>query len=69
MIFKSKKNFSEVERQNKELTTKGYVINKIKSEAESDKKQLAKLEGDLTAANDRAEKAQREVIIAEREKK
>ena len=69
MIFRSKKNFSEMERHNKELTTKEYVINKIKSEAESDKKQLAKLERDLNAANDRAEKAQREVITAEREKK
>ena len=41
----------------------------MKSSGESDKRKVEKLERDLNIANDKSEKAQRELITCEREKR
>merc|ERR1712004_237345 len=65
----SKKDTSEIDRLKKEINNLEFDLNRAKSGGESDKRKVDKLERDLNVANDKAEKSQRELITAEREKR
>merc|ERR1719270_853899 len=65
----SKKDTTEVDKLKKEIANLDSELNKAKSSGESDKRKAEKLERDINAANDKSEKAQRELITCEREKR
>ena len=65
----SKKDSAEVEKLKKEVNNLDLELNRVKSAGESDKRKVEKMERDLTVANEKSEKAARELITCEREKR